>query len=576
MGPETSLEELDARPAGDAGAEEAHATEMTCRETEHTAEAAGGPSEEVDEAGRAEGAHAAVTAPAGASVGSQLESVIFDLLAAAQLTRGACVLHLGCGDGRTALALAESGHFVDGVDPSNALIGEAKARHEGRCESGGCVAYNVQAIDELELFDQSYNCILATHAIERTASEQWLLRRLFCALRPGGFLIVAVPNRASLSRRGASASDATAEAEVSEERRYVPRAVDHLLRKIGFEILRTESHGLENLQLGRFHMPAMMSRAVEWGIERSSRWALPGPLRDRGDHYVVLAQKPADSGVAARISLTPTLNYGIESFEASQRPEFERLAEWQKTVGRGWDILTRDRVGRSIAQARSAIVLSPHPDDELIGCGGLLLELINRGVTTTVVQMTDGAESAGLQGCDEQLRRTIRSGEAGRVAQEMGVDRLTFLNAPNGRLSSAPVYVDPVNRLLRDSEPDLVLVPFINDDHPDHVAANLVLDDALEGLSHDRNPVVLVYEVWSLVPAHVVHPIDKFMQRKLDLLMQYPTAMRAVDYIWHCQVRNGYRSRRHLQSEGFAEAYLAMQYGTFRRLVQAHRTAGVD
>jgi len=52
--------------------------------------------------------------------------------------------------------------------------------------------------------------------------------------------------------------------------------------------------------------------------------------------------------------------------------------------------------------------------------------------------------------------------------------------------------------------------------------------------------------------------------------MLYPTPMRVVDYIWHCQIRDGHHSRAYLHRDGYAEAYLALDCPTFRRLVAAH------
>ena len=345
-----------------------------------------------------------------------------------------------------------------------------------------------------------------------------------------------------------------------------------MLGRIGFDIVRAESHGLERLRIGPLNMPSAMTQAVERGIERANRSARPSILRERGDQYVVLASKPPGSGVAACLKGNAALRRGIEGFEESHQSETRRLAEWQTTFGEQWGALPGAHIEQIIREARSAVVLSPHPDDELIGCGGLLLELIAGGVKVHIVQLTDGAESEALRDADEPRRRTVRVVEARRVAEAMGVDRLTCLNAPNGHLNAFAPYVEPVQRLLRESPPDLVFVPFVNDRHPDHVAANLLLDSALRGLSGMGSPLVLAYEVGWPVPPHYVHPTDSFVQLKLDLLMMYPTPMCVVDYIWHCQVRDGHHSRRHLGREGYAEAYLAMECGLFHRLIEAHRS----
>ncbi|HQQ79461.1 MAG TPA: PIG-L family deacetylase, partial [Thermoanaerobaculia bacterium] len=43
--------------------------------------------------------------------------------------------------------------------------------------------------------------------------------------------------------------------------------------------------------------------------------------------------------------------------------------------------------------ARRVLVLAPHPDDEVFGCGGALADLASRGATIDVLLVTDGAAS---------------------------------------------------------------------------------------------------------------------------------------------------------------------------------------
>ena len=64
----------------------------------------------------------------------------------------------------------------------------------------------------------------------------------------------------------------------------------------------------------------------------------------------------------------------------------------------------------AVATVRDAnvLVLSPHPDDELIGCGGTVTRLMTQGARVTVIQATDGCDAASLVHATEGERRSIR------------------------------------------------------------------------------------------------------------------------------------------------------------------------
>jgi LmbE family N-acetylglucosaminyl deacetylase len=67
-----------------------------------------------------------------------------------------------------------------------------------------------------------------------------------------------------------------------------------------------------------------------------------------------------------------------------------------------------------------ALVVAPHPDDDVIGCGGSIIRHIRRGHTVTVVYMTSG-EAGSLVHPKEELR-LIREAEAREAASLMGFD----------------------------------------------------------------------------------------------------------------------------------------------------------
>ncbi|NOS99765.1 MAG: PIG-L family deacetylase [Phycisphaerales bacterium] len=439
--------------------------------------------------------------------------------------------------------------------------------------------------------DRPIECIVACGVLERARWPRWLLRRMYHTLVPGGHLVLSVPNRCAIIDRIAAfplcvtgrmtrRSDAVHATcrptrrdpdSLSAPRCYSPSELNRQLNEVGFEVRNSRTHRRCFHELDGRGLPRRLTAAVDWGLEQVNRGAGVEFLKHRGGRYLAVTQKPDHSTGAARIDMTPCLTRAIDGFESFYAAEYTRLRSWQNQQRGDWTTLPPAAVHDTIDQCRSLLVLSPHPDDELIGCGGLMLDVRSRGGRVSVIQMTDGAECQALRDADEQTRRTIRSDEARDVADRMGVTHLAFLDAPNGRLDDSPPNVRNVRNVLKWARPEIICVPFINDRHVDHVAANRVLSSALGAIDDGYQPLILAYEVWSLVPPHVARPIDVFAHRKLDLLMHYPTPMKVVDYIWHCQVRDGHHSRQYLHQTGFAEAFLATTRSTYQRLVGAHR-----
>lgn len=145
---------------------------------------------------------------------------------------------------------------------------------------------------------------------------------------------------------------------------------------------------------------------------------------------------------------------------------------------------------------RPALVVSPHQDDETLGCGGVIATKVRAGAELSIVFLMDGTTShRGL--IDGARLGRIRHDEAVAAAARLGVtaDRVEFLDLPEGRLAD---HRDEAVAGLRDvmarSEPAEVFVPSALEPQRDHHEANLVTRRALEAWG--RPVTVSEYPVW--------------------------------------------------------------------------------
>jgi LmbE family N-acetylglucosaminyl deacetylase len=162
---------------------------------------------------------------------------------------------------------------------------------------------------------------------------------------------------------------------------------------------------------------------------------------------------------------------------------------------------------------RTTLVIAPHPDDESLGCGGLIAHRTAAGEVVTVVFITDGSAShPGHPECTPATLSMIRTGEARVATGILGVPgtNLHFLGAPDGKLPHL-VNEDRLGLVLRirdlveSTGADEVLVTSRHDGSTEHVAASSIVHDALAGLSGPR-PRLLEYLVWSRWSPRFVGP----------------------------------------------------------------------
>ena len=157
------------------------------------------------------------------------------------------------------------------------------------------------------------------------------------------------------------------------------------------------------------------------------------------------------------------------------------------------------RAARQVSAAelgRRAVVFSPHPDDESLGCGGTILRKKQAGATVKVVHVSDGSASTTLIPRGELT--TIRRRESVNAGRVLGLDDIYFLNFPDGHLwEHIPVAIERVDEILRRESPQEVFVPYGREpmrQAGDHVAVTNIV---LAALRRQPNPItVWEYPVW--------------------------------------------------------------------------------
>jgi LmbE family N-acetylglucosaminyl deacetylase len=177
-------------------------------------------------------------------------------------------------------------------------------------------------------------------------------------------------------------------------------------------------------------------------------------------------------------------------------------------------------------------ILAPHPDDESLGCGGLIAEACLRGRHPIVAILTDGSMSHPNSIAFPAERLVpLREEETRRAVAELGLppDHVHFLRAKDGAAphggAAMIALAETLARLARERRASVMLTTWEHDPHPDHLAANIVAREAarIAGLRLLRYPVW----GWTLPPRSWL-PRRPIVGHRLAMGQHLPAKRRAI------------------------------------------------
>ena len=180
----------------------------------------------------------------------------------------------------------------------------------------------------------------------------------------------------------------------------------------------------------------------------------------------------------------------------------------------------------------NTVIVAPHPDDELLGCGGTLLKRASQGHTLSIIYVTSLSPSSGHSTSQIEQRQSEISATCKQLSVvQSNVHQFDF---PPSSLNSTsiPLLIEKISTIFKSFQPNEVFLPFPGDAHSDH---KHVFESAIACTKTFRYPSirdVLVYETLSetnfninpLYPSftpNIYIDISPFFERKLQLLQNY-------------------------------------------------------
>lgn len=183
---------------------------------------------------------------------------------------------------------------------------------------------------------------------------------------------------------------------------------------------------------------------------------------------------------------------------------------------------------------KKVIVVSAHPDDEVLGAGGAILKHVANGDEVYWLITTNISESAGFS----EERVQSRQDEIRKVETELGIKKTFLLDYPTMDLSLSSVItmVPRISEVFNEVEPEVIYCVNRSDAHSDH---RITFDAVVACTKSFRYPYVkkvLMYECLSetefapalfekaFIPNYYVD-ISQFFKKKLEVMRIYESEL---------------------------------------------------
>jgi len=181
---------------------------------------------------------------------------------------------------------------------------------------------------------------------------------------------------------------------------------------------------------------------------------------------------------------------------------------------------------------KKILIVAAHPDDEVLGCGGVIAKQILKGADIQVVFMADGISSRGFS--EESL--VARKESCIRALKILGVNKEPiFFDLKDNQLDAYPLLelVQKIEKILTKFKPDAIYTHSYHDLNVDHQIAFKAVMTAARPSSYPFIREIYSFEIlssseWSLTkrfnPNYFVD-ITSHLSKKVDAFKCYSSEL---------------------------------------------------
>lgn len=206
----------------------------------------------------------------------------------------------------------------------------------------------------------------------------------------------------------------------------------------------------------------------------------------------------------------------------------------------GLQDMPRFDIAKSFASHQRVCIFAPHPDDEVLGCGGLLQQLAANGNLILLIHVTNGTQShPNSHVYSQEKLNIIRPQESVKALEVLSVAHQVMtiaLDLTDGNVfAQQDQFHQKLSTIIQPN--DILITPFMHDGHPDHEATGQVV------VSFAKQHHLACYQVliwawhWakpadSRIPWHCAMRVDltaEQLQRKIEAITCFESQITADD-----------------------------------------------
>lgn len=187
----------------------------------------------------------------------------------------------------------------------------------------------------------------------------------------------------------------------------------------------------------------------------------------------------------------------------------------------------------------NVLILAPHPDDEIFGCGGAIVRHLAQGDSVSVIIATDG--HAATLHADELAKQnyiTTRYQESRNAAHVLGYQDIQFWDFSDRELLHNKSTVQLAVQSIQNLQATLIYAPSIFEIHPDHFALAKI---AIEAVIATQTTLIM-YEIGVPLRPNFLLDITDLKIRKRQAMKCFESQIQHNDYIEIIESLNFYRT----------------------------------
>lgn len=203
-------------------------------------------------------------------------------------------------------------------------------------------------------------------------------------------------------------------------------------------------------------------------------------------------------------------------------------------------------IALEIEKDTKCLVIAPHPDDESIGCGGILSLYPNN---FEVICLTHGNENS------------IRKVEM-RNAMETSKIKYKILDLKDKKICDGYEIFKNIDI----SSFDIIFIPYVFDQHKDHKSVSLLLSKLIKTSKHKKSLKIAFYEVWSTLnmPNYYID-ISSVITQKIAKINAHCSQISTKEYATKILGLNSYRGL--LKNLDACECFCILDVNNFLKII---------